>query len=89
MSLLTIQNHRPPNDPADFVANRVEFSGVTEIKYDTEKDQMQVGAKLSDTEALAESVHIAKAVKHSNTNLSKGQIHGRTSQTSATSSSRS
>ena len=89
MELITIQNHRPPNNPADFVANRVEFPGVTEIQYDAERGQMQVGAKLSDTEALAESVHIDKAVKHSNADLSKDQIHGRTSQTSATSFSRS
>ena len=40
MSLLTIQNRHPPNDAADFVANRVEMLGVTEVQYDAEKDQM-------------------------------------------------
>ena len=56
METRTLQVRRPPNDPADFVANRVKLPGVTEIQYDAEIDQMQVGARPSDYRALAESV---------------------------------
>ncbi len=58
MELLTIQNRHPPNDPADFVANRVKLPGVTEIQYDAEKDQMQVGTRDCDPGAPTESVHM-------------------------------
>ena len=71
MELLTILNHHPPNDPADFVANRVKLPGVTEIKYDAEKDQMQVGTRASDLGALAESVHMQEALEYFRAELIK------------------
>ena len=61
----TIQDRRPPNDPADFIANRVEFPGVTEVQYNAEMDQMQVGARASDYGAIVESVptyHTARII---------------------------
>ena len=47
MEILTIQNHRPPIDPADFVANGVVLAGSDRgTRNDAENDQMQVGARL-------------------------------------------
>ena len=54
MGSLTIQSRHPPNDAADFVANRVDLLGVTEVQYDAEKDQMQVDARPSDNKVLVE-----------------------------------
>lgn len=64
MESLTIQNHHPPNDPADFVASRAVLPGVPDIHYNAEKDQMQVGTRPSDHGALAESVDKSQAVEH-------------------------
>ena len=71
MSSLTIQTRHPPNDAADFAANRVELLGVTEVKYDAEKDQMQVDARPSDHEARVESVHMCTIVQYSHADSSK------------------
>ena len=61
MEISTVNWH-PPNDPADYVANRVNFPGVTTVQYDAETDQMQVGARPSDYGPLAESVRTHQAV---------------------------
>ena len=61
MEALTIQSHHPPNDPADFVANRVALPGVTNIQYDAETDQMQVGLRPSNHGSLAAWVYQNRA----------------------------
>lgn len=86
MSSLTIQNRHPPNDAADFVANRVELLGVTEVQYDAEQDQMRVDARLPNHEAPVESDPLRTIVQYNYADLCKDQICGPTSQTSVTSS---
>lgn len=87
MKSFNIQNRRPPNDPADFVANRVNLPGVAEVEYDAENDQMQVGRRASDHGAVAESVYIYSAIKTVMLIRSPDQIVGPALQKSAISSS--
>ena len=63
MQKLTIQRNRPANDPADFVANRVELPGAREVHFDAENDQMQVSVGPSDPDALAKFVPTSQAVE--------------------------
>lgn len=86
MKTSTIHNSRPPNDPADFVTNRIEFSGVTKIRFDAETDQMQVGARPLGHGAVIEWVHTYQAVGVVMLTPSEDPIPGPPSQTSATSS---
>ena len=63
MQKLTPKRNRPANDPADFVANRVELPGAREVYFDAENDQMQVGVGPSEHEALAKSVRTSQAIE--------------------------
>ena len=69
MQKLTIQRNRPANDPADFVANRVELPGAREVYFDAENDQIQVDVGLSDHEALVKFVRTSQAIEFDSPNL--------------------
>ena len=85
MQKLTIQRNRPANDPADFVANRVELPGAREVYFDAENDQMRVGAGPSGHEALAKFVHTSQATECDPLIWNEDQISGLRLPTSATS----
>ena len=76
MQKLTIQRNRPANDPADFVADKVELPGAREVYFDAENDQMQVGVGTSDREALAKSVRTSQAIERDSLIRNKDQISG-------------
>ena len=76
MQRSTIQRNRPANDPADFVANRVELPGAREVYFDAENDQMQVGVRVSDHEAVAKSVCTSQAIERDSLICNKDQISG-------------
>lgn len=69
MQKFTIQRNRPVNDPADFVANRVELPGAREVHFDAENDQMRVGAGPSGHETLVKFVHAFPATQCDSSNL--------------------
>ena len=69
MQNLTIQKHRPVNDPADFVAKRMELPGVSAVYFDAEEDQMQVGAGPSGHEALAKFVRTSQSIMYDPSDL--------------------
>ena len=76
MQNFTVQRNRPANDPADFVANRMELPGEGEVYFDAENDQMQVGVGTSDHEAVAKSVCASRDTERDSLILNKGQISG-------------
>ena len=76
MQNFTVQKNRPTNDPADFVANRVELPGGREVHFDAENDQMQVGVGSSDYEAVAKSVCASQAIERDSLIWHKDQNSG-------------